>query len=377
MNVLHAVEGLSAEFGGLSRAVVGLAGALTRRRIDVEIIATRHDRQEPIPSGVLPVQTFRRNPAGMWQLSGAVRRAVAWADLVHVHGLWRSPQFFASRAAWRMDKPYLVSPHGMLDSWALRRRRFRKQLYGRLIEWETLTRSSAIHVLTEREALDVSRLGFGRPVQLIPNGLDLSEFDRLPDRATGACHFPAIAGKRVILFLGRIHPQKGLDLLVRAFHDVVHRCPETFLLIAGPDEEGYRRHVEADLKRLVPPDRFLFTGLLQGESRLAALASADIFVLPSYSEGLPMAALEAMAAGLPVILSEDCNLSSVQEIGAGLVVPTQADALCKAILYLIDAPFLAKAMGQRGAVFVRTHYAWDTVADQMIDLYERVVARSV
>jgi len=371
MRVLHIVEGLSAESGGLSRAVTGLSDGLVRRGHEVKIVSPDHGKN--ISPQAAHLQPFSGGPLGRWNLTKAVRKAAGWSDLIHIHGLWCFPQFIASRAAWWIGKPYIVSPHGMLDPWALGQRRIRKQLYGHLIERRTLKRASAIHALTEREALDIQRLESGRPVYTIPNGIDPSEFDALPDREVFERRFPQIAGKRVILFLGRIHPKKGLDLLAQAFAEVARSRVEAFLMIAGPDENGYLSRIESSLKKLVPEDRFLFTGLLESNGRLAALAAADLFVLPSYSEGLPVAAVEAMAAGLPVILSEACNIDAAGA-GAGLVVPTDATALCKAILHVIDNPSQAIAMGRRAREFISTNHTWDNIASQMVDAYERVIA---
>jgi len=265
----------------------------------------------------------------------------------------------------------------MLNPWALNHRKFRKRLYARLGEWRNLRWATIIHAVSDSEAQYVNRLRFPVPVVVVPNGIDSNEFINLPGRCIFSKRYPTLSGKTVLLFLGRIHPIKGLDILAKAFCEVARKRDNVVLVIAGPDEIGYRKHIESCLEAGGANTRYIFTGMLRGEERLAALASADVFVLPSYSEGFPTAALEAMAAGIPVILSQACNVSGVKEAGAGFVVDPEPEPLYNAIMQLVADPVLREETGRNGQQFVLSNYTWDRVAVRMIDTYKQILATSM
>lgn len=380
MRVLHVIEGLAPALGGLSRAAANLSELIAHSGAEVEIITTIGQNRDKLfqPIGV-KVQALPRRFLHAWgyapRLSRVIRDAVSKADLVHLHGLWLYPHLMASRTAWRAQKPYVVSPHGMMDTWALAQGKFKKRVYGRLIEWRTLQRAAAIHAVSESEAKDIRRLGFSPQIVTIPNGINKTEFAQLPSRFVFRNKYPLLTDKTVFLFLGRIHPKKGLDLLVKAFCQVTKVCPKTILVIAGPDEIGYQKHLEACLSGEGFLGRCLFTGMLQPEERLAALAAADIFVLPSYSEGFPIAAIEALAAGLPVILTEACNIPGIEEEGAGMIITPELTSLSQAMLRLTDDTALRNQVGHSGRQLALAKYTWDRVAEQMTQVYENILLR--
>ncbi len=378
MRILHVIEGLDPELGGLSRAVTSLCEATAASGTEVEIITTTRQPNTNLfePIGV-KVQALPQRFCSAWSyapsLSQVMKDAVVTADLVHLHGLWLYPHFVASRAAWQSRKPYVVSPHGMLNRWALSQAAFKKRVYANLIEWRTLRRAATIHAVSESEARDIRQLGFCAPLVTIPNGISPGEFSNLPKRSLFRRKYPMLAGKTVLLFLGRIHPKKGLDLLVRSFCRVTKECPGTVLVVAGPEERGYQKHLQSRLHAEGFLNRCIFTGMLQPAERLAALAGADIFVLPSYSEGFPIAPIEALAAGLPVILTEACNIPEIEEEGAGLVITAELGSLTEAMLRLINNPALRRQMGLKGRHLALARYNWDRVAARMTQVYENVL----
>lgn len=372
MRVLQVVGSMSPSWGGLTRAVAGLTEAMVRRGLEVKIVTTSRGRETQLhPQGV-KVESLPTT-IGSWRHARGLRhlliQSVAWADLVHIHGLWLYPHFLASRIAQKARKPYLVSPHGMLDPWALNQRRLRKRVYNAIIERNTLCKAALIHAVSDMEVAAVSRLGLGVPVLLVPNGIDHREFAQAFDQASVATRFPQLAGKTVILFMGRVHPKKGLDLLASTFGALAKSRPDLFLLIVGPENGDYAKRIQSRLEG--GKDQCLFTGMFQGEQRLHALALADIFVLPSYSEGFPLAPLEAMAAGLPVILSEQCNIPNIEESGAGIITAHNAESLSRAILTLVDKPLLRKQMGRNGRELVLRTYTWENAAARLKTSYDR------
>jgi glycosyltransferase involved in cell wall biosynthesis len=302
-----------------------------------------------------------------------MKDAIVKADLIHLHGLWLYPHFVASRAAWVTCKPYVVSPHGMMSRWALSQAAFKKRIYADLIEWRTLRRAATIHAVSESEAKDIRQLGFSSPIVTIPNGISPTEFSNLPDGSVFRHKYPMLAGKTVLLFLGRIHPKKGLDLLVRSFCRVTKERPNTVLVVAGPDERGYQKHLESRLHAEGFLNRCIFTGMLQPTERLSALAGSDIFVLPSYSEGFPIAPIEALAAGLPVVLTEACNIPDIEEAGAGIVITPEIGSLTEAMLLLINNTALRRRMGVKGRELALAKYTWDRVAARMTEVYKNIL----
>ena len=259
----------------------------------------------------------------------------------------------------------------MLESWALNNKRIKKAIYSAIAERRNVRGAACLHALTGAEAEDYRRFGARLPIAVIPNGVSVpATID--PEPFLGK--FPSLRGKRIVLFLGRIHFKKGLDILVRAWATVAKRWPEAHLVIAGPDFEETRASIEAlvakhDLDRSV-----LFTDMLHEEMKWSALAAAQCFVLPSYSEGLSVSTLEAMGIGLPVIVTEQCNLPDVARLETGWVIQPNADQLASSLNEFLRNPQTTNfEIGARGRLLVQQRYAWSTVAREMSEVYRWVL----
>ena len=182
-----------------------------------------------------------------------------------------------------------------------------------------------------------------------------------------------VKDKYIILYLGRIHPLKGIDLLVEAFGDIAKIREDVCLVIAGDDEVGYRSQLELQLSNLGILDKTIFTGLLNETDKVAMLGIADIFVLPSYSEGFSMSILEAMASSLPVIITDKCYFSEVGTSGAGIIVETESDQLRDALMSYFENPEKIKQMGGKGRQLVLQKYTWDKVVDEIKLIYQNLI----
>ena len=208
-----------------------------------------------------------------------------------------------------------------------------------------------------------------------PLGVDVDQAigERRPDAF--ASTWPETVGKKVILFFGRLNFKKGLDILARAFGRLARRRDDVVLVVAGPDTEGYGAMVRGWLEDEGVLDRTLFTGMLTGARKSAALSGATLFVLPSYSENFGIAVVEAMAAGQPVVISKHVNICrEVADAEAGLVVNTDADEVANAMETLLDDPALAERMGLNGKRLVRDCFTWDSAGPNLMDLYRRVAS---
>ena len=370
---LQVLSHLDPKYGGLSSVVPQLASQLVRAEdMPVQIAAfCAPDEQRALPG--FPEVTVSQWPTGplTWlreaELKREWERLLASCAGVHIHGLWESSTRVAASTARRLQKPYLVSAHGMLERWALRNKSFKKRIYSALIERENLQGAACLHALTQAEAEDYRRFGLRRPIAVIPNGVSA------PESASGEPFFeafPQTQGRRLLLFLGRLHFKKGLDLLIPAWAALARRFPEAMLVLAGPDSENTQVAVQKQIAEYGIEDRVLFTGMLQGEMKWSALAASECFVLPSYSEGLSIATLEAMSLGLPVIVTDHCHLPEVAAAGAGWEIPATRKNLQDALeLVLSSSPGENRERGARGRALARERYSWQRVGMQMAELY--------
>ena len=385
MKVLHVVASLSPTWGGPVPVVKGLTEAMAREGLNVTVFA-------PVVQGSLHgvvqlegvrVRLFKQNLlSGIWrayssELAEALHREIERFDVVHIHEIWHHPHFVAYRAARKAKKPFIITVHGALEPWCLNYKALKKKVYAALIQRRILNGAAAIHAITQEEVKHIRAFGVNRPIFTIPNGINPEEFSELPPGEEIEKLYPELQGKKVVLFLGRIHPKKGLDLLARAFGHVARECKDAHLLIVGPDERGYRSEVERLLTSEGVVEKVTFTGMLTGREKLAALSRADIFVLPSYSEGFSMAILEALACGLPVIITRQCHFPDVAEARAGIVIDPDSAQLARAIAKLMDDPKLREEMGNNGRRLVMDRFTWDRIVDRIIGLYQRVLEGEV
>lgn len=376
MKILHVVTDFSPEWGGVFGAVSSLAGALSRK-VDVKILATARGKGKELAQGRNHSAEVLKT-AGQYQFSIRIREAiskkVSEADLVHIHGLWQFPLSYAATVARRAKVPYVYHVHGMLNPWPLAHHGLRKKAYAWLWERKNLNGAARIICLNRREEESVKNFGVTAPTVVIPNGIDRTEFENLPPKGAFREKRPELVGKFLILFLGRIHKKKGIDLLLEAFSDLRHKFSRSHLLIAGPEEEKtYSSRLRRFVRARNLTDVVTFLGPVFGQAKKELLADADLFVLSSRDEGLSIAILEAMAAGLPVILTQGCNFREAESAGAGFVVAYDAGELSRAMGCIAGDEWLAKRMGINGRNLVMSNYGWDQIAAKVSAVYEEVI----
>jgi len=243
-----------------------------------------------------------------------------------------------------------------LEPWCLNYKALKKRIYAALIQRRILNKAAAIHTITQEEVEHIKAFGVDSPIFTIPNGIDLEEFSELPPREEIEKLYPELQDKKVVLFLGRIHPKKGLDLLARAFGKIARERKDVHLIIVGPDERGYRSEVERLLVSEGVVEKVTFTGMLTGREKLAALSRADICVIPSYSEVRSIVALEAIICRLPVIITRQCHFPEVAEARAGIVIDSDSAQLAEAMVKLLDNTKLREEMGNNGRRLVMKRF---------------------
>ncbi|HZE20615.1 MAG TPA: glycosyltransferase, partial [Desulfobaccales bacterium] len=351
MKILHVIANLAPRYGGPSQACWAMARAVARLGHEVSIYTTNQDGpgelavpvdrpvwREGVEVRYFPIQTPRFWGTSL-PLALALRRKIPASDLVHIHSLYLFHDLVAGHWCRHFAVPYLVRPHGTLDPFIYRRHRGRKRLMEYLFEHRNIRRAAALHFTTAAEAELAAPHTFQTPGLVVPLGINFEEFAELPEPGEFRRRYPEIGDQHIILFFGRINFKKGLDILAQAFGAVARRRQDVRLVIAGPDNEGWGDRVRSWLNEQGVLDRTTFTGMLLGPEKLAVLRDANLFVLPSYSENFGLAVIEAMAAGLPVIISDQVNIwQEVQAGGAGRVIPVDSTALAAQILDLLDKP---------------------------------------
>jgi len=308
------------------------------------------------------------------EMARALRSRTREFDLVHVHSLYLFTTLAACYYAERHGVPYMVRPHGTLDPYLRKRHASRKAFFDLLLQRRQLDRAAAIHFTSQEELELVRPLGIRAPGVVVPLGVNLDEYERLPERGSFRAAHPELGDKRLVVFLGRVTPKKGLDLLVSAFALVAQAMSDAHLVIAGPDDGGYRKTVARWLMEMKLADRSTMTGLLLGDDKLALLADADAWVLPSYTENFAVAAVEAMACGLPVVISDQINIHrEVASAGAGLVVRCEASEVADAICRILNDADLRRRLGTAGVRLVRREFTWDSAAARLLDVYRALL----
>ncbi len=376
--ILHVVQSLDPAWGGIARVLPELAAELNAAGEPCRIATLCGDRfgRPPEVPGV-EVLSFEANPGSRLGRSDAFRREakalVGGADVIHLHGLWTAQNHAIGVAARRLGKPYIMTPHSMMMPWAWRRSWWKKRPIGWLFEHRNLRRAACLHALAEGEAEHMRALRFNDRIIVIPNGLRVRDYADLPSADDLIARRPEMRDRRWLLFLGRIHPQKGIVPMLRACFDLLAAAADWHLVIAGPDEVGMRPMLEAAIARKGLSDRVTFTGMLSRREVLACLGRATLLIQPSMSEGLSMSIIEGLAAGLPMLISTECNVPEVAHRGAGLVVPPTRGDIVKGLRQLItlDAAQLAE-MGRRGRELAAERFDWGG----LIPRYRRMYAEA-
>lgn len=369
MKIVHVIDTASRLAGGMFESVKGLARAMLLDGEQVSVIAgldqwsdTDRATWAPVPLVEVPVAGFGDKILARSMIAALDAAA---PDLVHLHGIWGVGARATASWARRTGQPVVIAPRGMLDAWAWQRSRAKKRVSAWLWEDRLLRGARLFHALNLPEAEAIGAFAFGPPVAVIPNGVSLPEIQA--DRAPRD-------GRRTLLFVGRLHPKKGLTELIAAWALLPAAIRSSWrLAIAGWDEIGLLAALEAQVATLGLGDEIAFVGQVFGADKDAAFRSAAAFVLPSYSEGLPMTVLEAWSYGLPVLMTPACNLPKGFAVGAAFEIATDPAAMAAAMgAALGDQAGLADA-GAKGRALVEADHGWTAIGRAMTAAYREIV----
>jgi glycosyltransferase involved in cell wall biosynthesis len=328
MNVLHVVTNLDPMLGGSVEAARQIAAAMQRCGVTTEVLTLVSPRSDWLKMWPMPVYGLGKvlsHYRYTYRLVPWLRQNCCRYDAIVVHGIWRYPSFGVWRAMRRSTTPYFVFTHGMLDPWfqrAYRLKHLKKAVFWRLAEHRVLRDAKGV-LFTSEEERRLATLSF-QPYRcrerVVGLGTAAPPSNGVDQREDFLNYFPNLRGKRLVLFLGRIHRKKGCDLLIKAFGAIASRDNGLHLVIAGPDDDGLRPELERIAAACGVADSLTWTGHLNDATKWGAFRAAEVFVLPSHSENYGIAIAEAMACGVPVLITDKINIwREIDEDGAGLV----------------------------------------------------------
>lgn len=377
MKVGILVPSVSRKGGGALDAVRGLAKSLLNPpEVLVEVFSLEDEltHQDIAGWNPLPVNTFKIVGPNAFGYAPDLGPALCESklDLLHTHGSWMYPSVASLRWSRFSKKPYLISPHGMLDPWALRNSRFKKRIADWLYENTHLRGARCLHTLCESEARAMRAYGLNNPICVVPNGVDLPEGSNSdpPPWEGLVCD-----GGKVVLYLGRLHPKKGLRNLLLAWNVLRKKKDEVsdpwHLVIAGWGELNHENELKKLARQLDLQKTVHFVGSQFGGDKQSTYRRAQALILPSVSEGLPMVVLEAWSYGLPVLMTSYCNLPEGFENGAAIEINVDSQSIVDGLSDLMNMTDTERfEMGVQGRMLVAKKFGWSRIVAEMRAVYQ-------
>ena len=392
MKVLHVIPSVAAVRGGPSQAVIEMVRGLRSQDVDAEIVTTNDngkdlldvplyeltDRLEEYAN--VPIRFFPRfspniNAVREFAFSGALTtwlwQHITEYDLVHVHAIFSYASTIAMAIARIKNVPYITRPLGQLCEWSLQQSKLRKQIYLNVIERSNLLHSKSLHFTAEQEKTEFNQLGLNIPNFILPHGVYIPT--PISDAKTQVRKILHILDQRpIVLFMSRIHPKKGLEYLISALSKLKEY--NFVLVIAGSGDPDYVNQIKDLLETHDICDRPHMIGFVKGETKNLYLQGADIFALTSHSENFGIAAIEALAAGTPVLITDGVAIAPmVKEQAIGYVTQLEVEAIASIIQEFFDHPDIAKQKGDRATLYIAEHYSWAKITCRLMTVYKNLL----
>ncbi|MDZ7958845.1 MAG: hormogonium polysaccharide biosynthesis glycosyltransferase HpsP [Aulosira sp. DedQUE10] len=391
MKILHIVPSISLIYGGPSQMVLGLAPALAKEGVEVTVITTYSNGDtgqkplavplnDPIKQDGYEIIYFRCAPFRRYKFSldllKWLKRHALEFDIAHIHALF-SPVSSAAATICRQQKlPYILRPLGTLDPADLRKKKLLKQLYAAIIERQNLAGAAGIHFTSNQEAKISARFGVATQDLVIPLGV-------VPPQLAIHQHKDSVRNQLgipedipVILFMSRIDPKKGLNLLIPALEKLLAVGGNFHFVLAGtnPQDPDYEQNISSQIQNSPLRSHTTITGFVTGELKASLLQAADVFVLPSYYENFGIAVAEAMVAGIPVVISDQVHIChQIRESQSGWVGELDVQVLVNLLQAALENPTERQRRGFNAQQYALQHYSWDAIAHQMILAYQQIL----
>lgn len=377
MRVLHVIASLSPVHGGTTTSCLQMVDGLQNLGLSVEIAASDDDgpgkRLEPqAAERSLPNRHYFAKDREFYSYAPSMGvwldQNITQFDLVHVHGLFSHVNGLAGHFARKHTVPYVVTPHGMANSYSLGSKPWRKKISMALIERRLLNRAACVHLTSTAEARDFTALGLAASTQKIPLAVEAiagGKSERFFER------HPPLAHKKLILFMSRINPVKNLEVLIEAMS---HLDDSFHLVVAGSGPDEYLGQLKAQSALLGLSDRISWLGFVSGINKADALEACDVFVLPSHSESFGIAAVEAISAGLPCVLSAKVAISDdLSSSGFAHVFDIGAEQLASCVREAEMHSRKQDNFKDKAREFVKGQFSGTKLSQDMADLYSSIL----
>ena len=372
-SVVHITDSASRLAGGMFESVRGMSRSIEatgRWQTSTIAFEDRHSTEDRSAWPVASLDIVKRSIFGAFGSSRSMSKLCAdrRPDVVHLHGIWGPASLAARYISNKSPRPAIViSPHGMLEPWALEHSRLKKSIAWNAWMLGVIAKADCFHALCDEEADSIRGIAPKASIVVIPNGVDP------PPTVPGSAH-----RQKAILFLGRLHPKKGLLPLLAAWSTLGSIRAEGWrLIIAGWDDGGFEATLRAEASRLGLDETVVFHGPAFGAAKEALLGDSAVFVLPSFSEGLPMAVLEAWSYEMPVVMTRECHLKEGFVADAAIRVEATAESIADGINRIVGKMTDSdrRSMGRRGRKLVETRFSWGHIGVEMTEAYDAVLKR--
>jgi glycosyltransferase involved in cell wall biosynthesis len=386
IKILHNTTTIGKTSFGIGQISVSLAQAQYALKHDVSIWCLDNDenirwasRKHGFPAErITGFKIF--GPRSLWFSPGVKRHArsdkYAIFDIVHQHGIWTGASSATLIFSKKKKVPTIIAPHGSLNQWVLHLSRWKKKIALAAYERDNLRLASCLHATSVSEISDFRNFGLHNPIAYIENGIQ-EKYLSVEGNAGRFREQNSVTGnKRILLFLSRISPKKGLTMLVEAINSIPDDFADWQLIIAGIEEFNHKQEVESMVKQLNLEDRIKIIGPLFDREKNDAFAAAELFILPSYSEGSPMVVLDSLAAGVPVITTKASSWGDLADYNCGwwtdISTPAITNALQEAVIMTAEN---LKQMGEQGKKLIASKYTWPQLAQKTLRLYDWLLGR--
>lgn len=366
--------------GGPARIIYDHTTEVLKQGHQVDILSpmTPGEKSYPVPEGAKLIECARTTPISNYyrefsiEMYQYLKANINQYDVIHMHGIWH----FGSLAPFLLPHKgvLVVTIHGLLDRWAVAHSKWKKQLVTLLYQKRLLGNADLIQINNTDEEQDVIRYLGRRPknMVIVPNGMKVSEYTNLPPKGIFRTKHQISDDQKIVLFMGRLNIKKGLDLLLPAFLKVHKLIPEAILILAGPDD-GYQKETEAFIKSNNLESRVKMVGMLTDTDKKEALSDANLFVLPSYSEGFSIAVLEAMTSQVPALVSDRVGFGDyIKRYDAAYLTPLTPDAVAEGLLKILQDADYAKMISNNAYKMVIENFDIKVVANQLLEEYKKV-----
>lgn len=379
-NILHLIPSVGPESFGPGYVALNLAKEQLARGACSQVwcLDIPEDIRWAIETSGLPQESIRSFPSAGPDFLGyspAMERFAAGSggqkfSIVHQHGIWTGISRVANILRRKHRISTIVAPHGSLESWALRRSRWKKKIVGAIYESKNLDQAACLHATSEREVTDFRNFGLSNPIAVIENGISIEWLNSTGEAKRFRDYFHLSPEKRILLFMARITPKKGLLMLLDAINILGKDFDDWQLVIVGPDEFGHKSTVEGFVNKMNIQHKVRFIEPVFNQTKRDAFSASELFVLPSYSEGAPMVILDSLAAGVPAIVTKASPWGELSAHECGWWVDISVRGIHEALGHAVKMQSAElREMGQRGRILIASKYTWPVLAAKTMELY--------